>query len=748
MSGRADDPALFDWSLVRGSQRLRIEGPLSRVPSRRRRRELPLAWLNAALRQWLDDPGDRASKTPTLAVHLGRRQLTFLRTGEGCGVLVDSSRQHRRLEESARRARQLEEGIDALPEAFVLYDNEDRLLIANPRYAQLYPTIADLVRPGVSFGQIAAAAVERGQFLFDEPGQEWLRRRIDFHRQGVGFFEQRLADGRWIQLSERRTRSGGIASIRADITLLREREAALQEAKLSAEQTSRSMSRFLAVFSHEVRNGLNGLVGAAQILALDARTSGQRDQAELLFESSRRLTRVLSDLLDYLKNEAAGVGIHAQPMAPVRILETAFAEFEALAAERGLRLALRLAAGLPAQVMGDAGRIQQVMANLTSNAIKYSRRGTITLALDVVEGRFLRYSVSDEGMGIDAQDLKGLFEFFSRASPDNPHSTGLGLAISRQIVLAMQGHIGVQSTLGAGSRFWFDLPLPPPAASAASGSDLRPSFDAGPEALAQAVSDRAFAVGVLDDDELSRSIAAHFLQRLGHAAVPCQNGDEALRLAREGRLDALLLDLMMPGENGIDIATRIRGQAEPGCGRLAIVVVTGNVLPDSLAACQAAGADAVVQKPLFIGSLDQVLRMAVAARESGAPGDAAGVHVQLDAMPDGEDAGPVLQQLRQDIGEQHFRVGVNAALALFESLQPALAGAGSERLPALLHRVQGTAPQLGFVALGQAARHMAQAGKAETQQELAQASRAMAQRLASACAQLRAQLGPGGAAPR
>ncbi|SFM93723.1 ATP-binding protein [Variovorax sp. OV329] len=745
MSGRADNPALFDWSLVRGSQRLRIEGPLSRVPSRRRLRELPLARLNAALRQWLDDPGDPASKTPTLAVHLGRRQLTFLRTGEGCGVLVDSSRQQRRLEESARRARQLEEGIDALPEAFVLYDDEDRLLIANPRYAQLYPTIADLVRPGVSFGQIAAAAVERGQFLFDEPQEAWLRRRIDFHRQGVGFFEQRLADGRWIQLSERRTRSGGIASIRADITLLREREAALQEAKLSAEQTSRSMSRFLAVFSHEVRNGLNGLVGAAQILALDARTSGQRDQAELLFESSRRLTRVLSDLLDYLKNEAAGVGIHAQPMAPDRILETAFAEFEVLTAERGLRLALRLGAGLPAQVMGDAGRIQQVMANLTSNAIKYSRSGTITLALDVVDGKLLRYSVSDEGMGIDAQDLKGLFEFFSRASPDNPHSTGLGLAISRQIVLAMQGHIGVQSTLGRGSRFWFDLPLP---ALAAAGDAAAPALAEGDDALVPAISERAFAVGVLDDDELSRSIAAHFVQRLGHAAVPCRDGADALRLAREGRLDALLLDLMMPGENGVDIARRIRAQAEPGCARLAIVVVTGNVLPDSLSACQAAGADAVVQKPLFIGSLDQVLRMAVAARESGALPATAHVQVHDEAVQAQEDAGPALQQLRRDIGEQHFRVGASAALALFESLQSALAGADSDALPTLLHRAQGTAPQLGFVALGQAARRLAQAREADAQPELAQAARQLAQLLAAARTQLRAHLAAGGTAPR
>lgn len=652
-------------------------------------------------------PTKKSSKVAAVHFLVGKRSVVLIRESSRSGFLVNLTGIDQALKLQTSYLRKLEDGIDCLPEAFVLYDDKDRLLISNSRYAELYPSIAPHLRPGITFGEIAQLAVSGGQFIFDDGPDEWLRRRLDFHRRGEGYFEQHLNDGRWIQLSERRTRSGGITSIRTDVTLLKEREDTLRKTMLKAELTSRSMARFLAVFSHETRNGLNGVAGIAQMLAAEGSTDNERDRAESLLQLTRRQTAVLNDLLDFLKNEATGVSLQLVPMDPRQLLKAIYAEFSSKASLRRLSLVLEVGSQVPALVLGDPGRIQQVMSNLVSNAVKYSLQGTISIRLSLEKYK-LRYEVSDQGIGIEEDDLKEIFEDFVRADPGNPNSTGLGLAISKQLITAMGGEICVESVPGNGSRFWFDLPL---------GVTRPPSH----RKLRETRSDRkvvhvsqggALSVGVMDDEPLNTAVAESLLRQLGHNPFVFENCDQLLDHVATYGLDVVLLDLMMPDESGFEIALRLR-LASGSFGVVPfIIALTGNVLPDSLTACKAAGIDAILQKPLFLDQLQNSLDL-LTSSDRIVNETLSGVIVSEGTGPDhgsrfqdvDEDAHHTLARLRNDIGEDNLRKSLEKAKRTITKLLT-LGDLDSTTFRTLLHQVGGSASLLGFARLGDAARRL------------------------------------------
>lgn len=685
----------YRWCFLPDEYRLTLAGPLSRAAHTRKRATVSLVDSPAAVLACFastDMPADDAPQSQELT--LGKRTFTVIRTGPHEGYLVDLSPILRRLASARQYARLIEEGIDALPEGYVLYDNQDRLLIANPQYSALYPTIADAVRPGVSFTEIVNTSIARGQMQLDgEHRIDWIRRRLDFHRKGVGFFEQHLDDGRWLSVSERRTASGGITSVRSDITVLKQREQELREASEAAQARSNSITRFLAIFSHEVRNGLNGIVGLAQILAFNARAEGEHGKSKLLLESTQRLSTVLSDLLEYLKSEATDFSVTLSDVDPRFLMEAISTQFAPRAAERGLTLAIRMAPDVPAVVRGDPTRIQQVVANLVSNAIKYSTQGTVAVAV-TCEGDHLRYAVTDEGIGIAADDLPGLFEFFSRSAPDNPLSTGLGLAISKKLVATMGGDIGVRSRLGKGSRFWFDLPLiavRTPAVSELAVGLLGPS--------------RRLSVGVIDDDLLNRAIAEDLLRQMGHTPRVFVDGDALLHHMARQPLDAVLLDLMMPNETGQQIAGRIRATEGPACARLAILLVTGNVLSDTLVDVGMSGIDAVLPKPLLVEVLEAALQSAVSRRLQGLQGRLGRELPATPATPTATpDAPTQLAGLRLAIGQRRFAQSLRAADRLLSDTLDAIETNTLTALPDLAHRLAGNAATIGFAALGDTAR--------------------------------------------
>lgn len=694
---------VYAWRHDAAGDWLSVCGPLGRPSARRRRWRIAIASLPESLRGALTLASCDAAAPAATHLRVGKRNLLVIVAEAGNGYAVDLSHEARRAARIASYAHRLEEGINALPEAFVLYDDKDRLLVSNPQYIALYPSITDRVRPGVTFDEISRAAVERGQFRFDCSSEEWLGRRLAFHRRAEGYFEQQLDCGRWIQVSERRTASGGTTSIRSDITLLKQQQQELRRAIDLAESGSRAMSRFLAVLSHEVRNGLNGMLGMAQLLAHDAASDEQAEKARLVLESTRGLMTVLSDLLDYLKNEARGVSINPQSIAPRQMVHAVRTEHETAARERSLSILVEVDPAVPAWVAGDPARIQQVLTNLVSNAVKYSSHGRITIGVSVVDAG-LRYQVRDEGIGIPESDLEQLFELFARVGRSDERSTGLGLAISKQLVVAMGGRIGVDSEPGRGSRFWFDLPIkvldePAPA----------PTQAVVPDAPRR----RRLRVGVVDDDPLNLYVAEQMLRRLGHEVFVFRDGEALLRHGEQRALNALLLDVMMPGVSGSKIASRLRMEGGSSGRSMGIVAATGSVLPENLHDFLEAGFDAVLQKPIHIDKLDRILQQVTARHALGSRGDSRDDPVawshrpgetvrEVDLEPSAaEQPFRVLERLRADIGRRRFVESVTAACTLYRRLLDMLRSRPPQAdLRPMLHQVAGNASQLGFLRLG------------------------------------------------
>ncbi|WP_179283884.1 ATP-binding protein [Bordetella genomosp. 10] len=619
-------------------------------------------------------------------------------TGAESGILQHTTVANGRVHSLWNFLSELESSLDALPEAFVLFDKADRLILANEQYYRIYPSAGAMAHRGVPFEEIATRSVRTGEFVINEDPQDWLRRRIDFHRNGVGFFEQHLDTGKWIRVSERRTRSGGVVSVRADITQLKARERSLRRSVRQAEFMSRSMARFLAIFGHEVRNGLNGVLGIAQMLALDAVSPAQQRQGTLLLDSCNRLSAVMTDLLDYLKNEANGVTITPTDMDPVQPVLQVHAEFSQRARERGLRLEYDMPAQAMPRMRIDGARVVQVLVNLVSNAVKYSDSGTVRISVQRKAGS-LQYTVSDEGSGIPASLLGNIFEFFASASPDNAESTGLGLAISRQLVGAMGGAIHARNNPGRGARFWFDIPADSaPSAGAEDGTGYT-----APAA--------ALRVGVLDDDPLNMYVAEDFLHRLGHIPRILSSGDDACDAVVADRLDVVLLDLEMPEESGYDVACRLRARRGKCHDDLRIIAVTANVSGNTRTRCEHAGMDGVIEKPLRLAELGRVLRTSLRrpAQNAFAQADPAPPPAQAVPAAGAEDAeghaGPaaVLEGLRKDIGERRFADACGSARDLLHKLIAGMPEGTSYPSPGLLHRVQGNAAQLGFLALREAA---------------------------------------------
>ena len=687
----------YRWRFDASGGLLHLVGPLSRPASTRRSATFSITPAQARPFQHpVNDPDDVQVQT----CRLGRRTVQIIQTAAHAGVLVDHTRQTRALARAQRYARLIEDGINALPEAFVLYDSDDRLVIANPAYTALYPTIADKVFPGTTFTDIVITSITRGQMqLGEETAERWIARRCEFHRKGVGFFEQHLANNQWIRVSERRTASGGVASIRADITPLKDRENALRVANEEAHQRSQSLTRFLAIFSHEVRNGLNGIVGLAQIMAFKALADGELNQSRILLESTHRLSTVLSDLLEYLKADATDFSVTLSDVDPRFMMEALEAIFRSRAQERGLTLTTHIHPDVPAVVRADPARLQQIVANLVSNAIKYSEQGTITVTL-ACAGDALRYEVLDQGVGIAPDVLPDLFDFFSHATPDNPLSTGLGLAISKKLVTTMGGVIGVDSEPGAGSRFWFELPLIAVRARRAVRERRKAT-----------VSERALQVGVIDDDALSRMVAGELIRQLGHQPHVFTSGDALIAHMAQHPLDAVLVDLMMPGENGHQIALRVRQQGGPASARTAILIATGNVLSDTLFDLGMTGIDGMLLKPLLADSLASTLSAAVSRRQRDLPdaGPTPSVQKAMSHASSETTSTSTLDALKQAIGARRFSQSLQAAHTLLTDVLDAIAQGHHDALPDLTHRLAGNAAALGFARLGVLARRVEQA---------------------------------------
>jgi signal transduction histidine kinase/DNA-binding NarL/FixJ family response regulator len=535
--------------------------------------------------------------------------------------------------------------IDAIEDPFVIYDPQDRLVYCNRRFREFFLAVDDVLEPGRTYTEMATQWWRRHYPGGSEQELEtWLQRQLARHQAGETIV-RRLRDGSWVRDTERRTPNGYSVGFRVNIT-------ELVHARQQAEAANLAKGRFLATMSHELRTPMNGMMGMAQLLAEPGVSETDRiAYARTILGSSQALLALLNDVLDFSKIEAGRLEVELAPCRPDHILADVRALFEESARRKGLRLEVLWAGPADQIYLADAFRLRQMLLNLVNNAIKFTERGEVILEAGErargVDRVTLEFSVSDTGMGIAPEQQASLFQPFSQVddSPTRRHGgTGLGLSIVARIAQLLGGEVGVDSQPGAGSRFWFQVPVQPvaradapvaaPSLRAAAGATRTPLAGATPAPSPATISRLAGRVLVAEDDQANREFLVRALERMGLTVQAAIDGDEALgALTTAPAFDAVLLDVRMPGIDGIELARRIRRrEAHEGLRRCPVVAVTANAFEEDRRECLDAGMDEVLAKPLLMTELGRVLaRWLPAAADDAPPGVAAAP--ALDAQP-------------------------------------------------------------------------------------------------------------------
>ncbi|MBV9510148.1 MAG: response regulator [Caulobacteraceae bacterium] len=538
------------------------------------------------------------------------RWLAAKLDGETRQALLEAERLARRAE--AR----LEEAVEAFPEGIVMLDAEGRYILWNRAYAEIYHRSADLFEKGARLVDTLRIGIERGDYP-DALGREeaWLAERMARMNNPGQRHEQRLSDGRWLMIEERRTGEGGIIGLRVDITDMKLQAQALEAALHRAEAANRAKTEFLANLSHEIRTPLNGVLGLADVLQQTRLSAGQREMLQTITVSASALGQVLSDLLDFSRLDSGALEIRPEPFRLGDVLAECAALFEETARAKGLVLAVEQAEVEHRRVAGDAGRLRQILSNLICNAVKFTEQGRVVLRAGLAEdGEAYRFEVEDTGVGFDPADAERLFARFEQADSSNTRQhggLGLGLSICRHLAELMGGTISALARPGEGAVFTLLLPLPPAA-------EATPALDAAEAEGELCDEDEApLRVLVTDDNPTNRMVAELIMNSIGAEVVCAENGKEAVEAVEQLPFDVVLMDLQMPVMDGLAAIRAIR-QRETAMGlpRVPVVVVSANVMREQRDESAAAGADDHLGKPFRAEELIAAVARAVQAGET------------------------------------------------------------------------------------------------------------------------------------
>ncbi len=545
--------------------------------------------------------------------------------------------------------------LETIRDGFAIYDATTRLVVANNAYLSVFDGLEE-VGPGAQARDILRIGIEEGVF---DPGEEtaadWIegllaRWRCDTIEPRV----IRLWNGRYIKLVDRRGGDGGIVSLALDITDTMRRETELRSARLKAESANRAKSAFLATMSHELRTPMNGVVGMADLLSDTALSEEQRLYVETIRSSGEALLLIINDVLDFSKLEAERLDILAEPFDLERLVHEVAVMLSPAAAKKGLTLAVDFDLALPAAVVGDRGRLRQVLTNLAGNAVKFTETGHVLIRVggqdagqQGADGRArLCIAVEDTGIGIPPEMVEHIFGEFTQienARNRKFDGTGLGLAISRRLVRRMGGDITVDSAPGAGSRFAFTIGL------AAAPGVPRPRPPTLPPGLGGLV---------VDADPLTRAILAGQLAALGLRVRDAERMPAAAELAG-APVDLVFLD-----------AAAAAAPLPPALSRAgAVLVAEAGAAPVEDGRFAAPLARPALREQLFSALAAAVLQR---APERAEPAPAEGV-LRILAAEDNRTNQLVLGRMLKDLPlEITFAGNGREALEIYPALRPDL----------------------------------------------------------------------------
>ena len=499
----------------------------------------------------------------------------------------------------AEQLRFVEVLLEATPTAIYLKDRQGRYLRFNKAFEALMgieraqwigKTVFDLIA-----GDTAVMMDGKDHDLYAQG--EVQTYEAAFHNRQTGELREGLY---WkAPLTDSQGAITGLVGTILDITQRKRIEQELRDAKRNAEAANQAKSEFLANMSHEIRTPMNGVIGMTDLALGLEQDPTQREYLRIVKSSAQSLMVILNDVLDFSKIEAGKLNIEATRFSPLETIEETLKTLRSRAEQKGLVLESTLPPDLPPAVLGDPVRLRQVLTNLCDNAIKFTSRGGIYVAVHCVptdSGHTLQFAVRDTGIGIPADKQDGVFEAFSQADSSTTRQfggTGLGLTICARLVHLMGGRIWLDSAEGQGSTFHFSLQvqraLSIPAATAL-------------QAQRTAQEDRSLQILLVEDHPINQMLATTLLQKWGHTVVLAQNGQEAVDLFGTRSWDLVLMDMQMPVMGGLE-ATRLIRAVEPAGRHTAIVAMTANAMESDRQACMEAGMDDHLAKPFHADSL-------------------------------------------------------------------------------------------------------------------------------------------------
>ena len=541
----------------------------------------------------------------------------------------------------------------------------------------------DFVHPD----DVAATAAETAKLARGEP-------TINFQNR------YRRRDGSYVWLAWRcQPAAGELFAVARDVTEHRRLEQELQEREIEAHAANQAKSAFLATMSHEIRTPLVGVLGMLDVLGTTRLDGEQRRQFNIVQHSARTLLEIIGDILDYSKIEAGKVELVPETFSVRDLVSTVASMFSANAESKGLFLVQEVAPDIAPAHVSDPLRIRQVLANFVSNAVKFTERGSVTLAVHVAEGgaraQDLIFQVADTGIGIPEDQMPRLFQPFTQSDHGTRRrygGTGLGLVICRRLANLLGGTVRAKSAPGKGTTMTLELRLPvgDPAA-------LAPAEPAREEQVrTRCKPDRAQAARegslllMAEDHPVNRKVLATQFDLAGFVVDTAEDGVRALEKYATGAYGLVFTDLHMPGLDGYQLAAAIRElEARDGRARTPIIALTANVLRADVERCYEFGMDDYMAKPVTIRQLTEKLRrwLPDLSWEAVPPAPSGGQNPAIDAA--------VLSQVCGDDAARtrgFLRDYCRAAAGDLLALQAAAPGDGTARVA---HRVRGAALMIG-----------------------------------------------------